>query len=146
MQYELINPSDPYTFIAENKEIAALVVFSLSTMYGAVSQDGKEEIPLFMFGGAQEWYINEFGRNPDDGLEANQKEVAFALSSFMYGHFEDRRRYEAALNAITDEVKKEQFIAEWQDSRSSITDIGTYAHQLGKSLIKKKGATDEEEN
>lgn len=31
MQYELINPSDPYTFVVDNKEVAALTVFALST-------------------------------------------------------------------------------------------------------------------
>ena len=49
MQYELINPSDPYTFLAENKEVAALTVFCISTMYGAKSQDGNEEIPVYAF-------------------------------------------------------------------------------------------------
>ena len=135
MQYELINPSDPYTFIAKNKEVAALTVFSISTMYGAESQDEKEEIPVFIMGGAREWYQEQFGRTPDEGLEAEKENVARSLSSFMYGHFEDRRRYEAALNAITDEEKKEIFIKEWQDGRSSLNDIGSYAHRLGKQLL-----------
>ena len=136
MQYELINPSDPYTFLADNKEIAACTVFCLSTMYGAKSQDGEEEVPIFLFGGAEEWYRNEFARTPDEGLEAEKENVAKALLSFMYGEFEDRRRYEAALNAITDEEKREQFINEWQDGRSSMNDIGTYAHELGTKLLK----------
>lgn len=134
MQYELINPSDPYTFVAENKEIAALTVFCISSLYGVKSQDGKEEIPIFLFGGSKEWYKKEFGHAPEERLEEEKEKVADALLSFMYGHFEDRRRYEAALNAITDENKKEQFIKDWQDGRSSLNDIGTYAHRLGKEL------------
>ena len=31
--------------------------------------------------------------------------------------------------------KKEKFIQEWQDGRSSINDIGTYAHKLGKKMM-----------
>lgn len=135
MQYELINPSDPYTFLAENKEIATLTVFCLSTLYGAKSQDGKEEIPLFLFGGSKEWYINEFGRTPDEGLKAEKEKVANALLSFMYGHFEDRRRYDAALRAITDDEKRQLFIAEWQDGRSSLNDIETAAHERGKRML-----------
>ena len=135
MQYELINPSDPYTFLADNKEIATLTVFCLSTMYGAKSQDGKEEVPIFLFGGSQEWYIQEFGRTPDEGLKAEKEKVAKALMSFMLGGFEDRRRYEAALDAITDEQKREKFIALWQDGRSSINDIGTVAHNRGKAML-----------
>lgn len=134
MQYELINPSDPYTFLAENKEVAALTVFCISTMYGAKSQDENEEIPVFILGGSKEWYENEFHRTPDEGLQAEKANVAKSLQSFMYGHFEDRRRYEAALNAITDEDKREQFMREWQDGRSSMNDIGTYAHKLGKKM------------
>ena len=48
--------------------------------------------------------------------------------------FEDRRRYEAALNAITDEEKKKVFMEEWQDGRTSMKNIGEYAHQLGEKL------------
>lgn len=135
MQYELINPSDPYTFLAENKEVAALTVFCLSTIYGAKSQGGNEEIPVFILGGSEEWYKNEFHRTPDEGLQAEKVNVAKSLQSFLYGHFEDRRRYEAALNAITEEDKKEQFMREWQDGRSSINDIGTYAHELGRKML-----------
>lgn len=31
-EYKLINPSDPYTFLAKTKESAALAVFLLGTM------------------------------------------------------------------------------------------------------------------
>lgn len=134
IEFELINPSDPYTFIAENEEVATLTVFCISTMYGAKSKDGRVEIPVFIFGGAKEWYKEKFGRTTDEGLNEEKENVKKALSSFMLGQFEDRRRYEAALKAITDEKKKEEFIAEWQDGRSSLNDIGTYAHNLAKKL------------
>ena len=68
------------------------------------------------------------------GLKAEKKNVADALLSFMYGSFEDRRRYEAALNAITDEEAKKVFMEKWQDGRSSMNNIGEYAHQLGEKL------------
>ena len=43
IEYELINPSDPYTFLAKTKESAALTVFLLGTMYGASKKDDNEE-------------------------------------------------------------------------------------------------------
>lgn len=54
-EYKLINPSDPYTFLAKTKESAALAVFLLGTMYGASPKDDNEEkrIPVFLFGGAE---------------------------------------------------------------------------------------------
>ena len=133
IEYELINPSDPYTFLAKTKESAALAVFLLGTMYGASPKDDNEEkrIPVFLFGGAEEWYRKEFGRSTEAGLKAEKQNVADALLSFMYGSFEDRRRYKAALNAITDEEKKKVFMEEWQDGRTSMKNIGEYAHQLG---------------
>ena len=102
MEYELKNPSDPYTFLAADFEVATLTVFSISTLYGAEAKEGGESVPIFLFGGAREWYIEQFGRTPDEGKEAKKEELATALSSMMYGGFEDRRRYEAALTAITD--------------------------------------------
>lgn len=134
MEYELKNPSDPYTFLAADFEVATLTVFSISTLYGAEAKEGGESVPIFLFGGAREWYIEQFGRTPDEGKEAKKEELATALSSMMYGGFEDRRRYEAALTAITDPEKREKFITECQDGHSSLNDIGTYCHELAKRL------------
>lgn len=136
MEYELINPSDPYTFIADDLEIAALVIFTFGTAYGAKPKDGGEDVPIFLFGGALEWYKGKFGRTPDEGVKAKQSALADALSSMMFGDFEDRRRYEAALAAITDPEKKEEFITSWQDGISSLNDIGSRAHALAKILKK----------
>ena len=122
MEFELINPSDPYTFIASSNEVAALTVF---------------EVPTTMSGGGAEWYQEQFGHSTDDGLTENKEEVTKALEeSMMYGGFEDRNRYQAALNAIDDDEKREKFIAEWQDGRSSLNDIGNYCHALAKKLLK----------
>ena len=46
MEYELINPSDPYTFIADDLETAALVFLVFSTGYGAKPKDEGEEVPI----------------------------------------------------------------------------------------------------
>lgn len=133
MEYELINPSDPYTFIAEDFETAALVVLALSPAYGAVSKDGSQKVPVFIFGPsnmADEWYTEQFGRTANEGLEAKKLPLAASLESMMLGGFEDRRRYSAALEAITDEEKRKRFIEQWQDGRSSLNDIGTRAHKI----------------
>lgn len=92
MQYELINPSDPYTFLADTKEVAALTVFCIDAMYGAESEDGNETVPIFPFGGSEKWYKETFHRTVEEGLQENREQVAQAMLSFMFGHFEDRRR------------------------------------------------------
>lgn len=137
MEYELINPSDPYTFIAEDFETAAIVVFVLGLAYGGKPKCGNGEIPVFLFAGADvanEWYKEQFGRTPDAGLEEKKKAVAEALLSFMLGQFEDRERYEAALAAITDVEKRKEFIAVWQDGRTSLNNIGDTARNIGQKL------------
>ena len=136
MEYELINPSDPYTFLAADHETAALVIGILGTSYAAKPKEGDEEVPLFLFCPDQfdPWYQEQFRRSPDDGLEAKKSEVSMALASMMLGGFEDRRRYQAALDAITDSAKREQFIVTWQDGYSSLNNIGDYAHKLAKKL------------
>lgn len=136
--YELINPSDPYTFLAESHEVAALTVFLLSTAYGAESEDKNCDVPVFLFGGSREWYMEKFKRTPDEGLSCLKEEVGNALLSFVFGGFLDRRRYEAALSAITDESRKEEFINAWNNDRTSMNDIGTYAHETGRRLLSDK--------
>lgn len=145
-EYEFINPSDPYTFLAKNFEIATLTVFVIGTQYGAKSKDGSEEVPVFFLGGSDEWYQEQFGRTVEEGINTYKKEIAEALASFMLGDFEDRKRYDAALNAITDPDKKKEFIEVWQDGRSSINDIGTYAHKIAEKLFgTMRDATPEEQ-
>lgn len=136
MEYELINHSDPYTFLAADQETAALVIGILGTSYAAKPKEGDREVPLFLFCPDQfdPWYQEQFGRSSDDGLEAKKPEVSRALASMMLGSFEDRRRYQAALDAITDSAKREQFIATWQNGCSSLNNIGNYAHKLAKKL------------
>lgn len=54
MEYEFINPSDRYTFIAADYETAVLAVFCLGPAYGAKPKDDGEDVPIFIFGGAVE--------------------------------------------------------------------------------------------
>ena len=138
MEYNLINPSDPYTFIAADYETAVLTVFCLSTAYGAEPKDGGEDVPILIFGGAVNWYKEKFGHTPDDGLDKKRDAVADALASMMLGDFKDRRRYELALSAIDDPEKKARFIDEWQGGRSSLNNIGGAAHALAKRLRKQE--------
>lgn len=141
MEYELYNPSDPYTFIAADKEVAALAVGHLSLAFGAGTKDEAEEnrVPIFLFGGFDEWYQEEFDRTPTEDMAARKKEVGDALASFMLGRFEDRARYNAALEAIDDPAKAEAFKEKWQDRRTSLKNIGGVAHSIGKKLLKATG-------
>ena len=134
MIYELINPSDPYTFVADDLETAALVVFSISNAYGAKTEDGEIVVPVFILGGAEEWYKEQFGRSVEEGVEDKVTRLAWALGSMVLGSFEDRRIYETTIAAIDDQNKREEFIRTWKDKRSSINDIRAYCHKLAKKI------------
>lgn len=83
MEFELINPSDPYTFIASSNEVAALTVFLIGSAYGAKSKDGSFEVPITMFGGGAEWYQEQFGHSANAGLSENKEEVTRALNKTL---------------------------------------------------------------
>jgi hypothetical protein len=137
MLYIFENPSDPYVFAAANRETAALTVLMLGVEYGATPREGDENVPIFIFGGAEEWYEKTFGRTMTEGFAALKGEVAASLESFMYGDFNDWKKYQSALNAIDDPAKRDAFRAEWQDGISSLNDIGGYAHQIGAKIREK---------
>lgn len=138
MLYELINPSDPYIFEADSLEVATLTVFLLSTGFGAKPIKGDEGVPIMMFGNAEEYYKEKFGRDVQTGLETNFSSVRKALASFMLGNFSDYKRYQVALNAITDDDKRKTFIDEWQDERSSLNNIGGKAHQISERMLRQE--------
>lgn len=137
MLYELINPSDPYTFEAKDRETAALAVFLLSTSYGAhclTEEREEDDIPVFLFGGSKEWYLDTFKRTPNEGLEDLKDDVRESFKSFVYGHESDRQTYQLAIDSITDEEKKVEFIKHWHDKHSSMNDIGDIALKIAMKL------------
>lgn len=100
-------------------------------------------MPIFIFGGFDEWYQEEFGRTPTEGMAARKKDVGDALASFMLGRFGDRERYNAALEAIDDPAKADAFKEKWQDRRTSLNNIGGVAHSIGNKLLKAIRRTEE---
>ncbi len=137
MLYELINPSDPYTFEAKDRETAALAVFLLSTSYGAhcLTEDREDDdVPIFLFGGSREWYCDTFKRTPDEGLEDLKDVVRECFRSFVYGNASDRQTYQLAIDSIADAEKRTVFIKHWQDKHSSMNDIGDIAFKIAMKL------------
>lgn len=134
MIYKLVNPSDSYTFKVDTYEIAALTVLCMGTQYGATPKTGDETVPVFLFTDAEEWYKENFNCSIEDGLKANRESVADALSSMLYGGFEERETYEMALESITDTEKEKVFKEKWHDRHSSLNDIGSYAYKMAEIL------------
>jgi hypothetical protein len=90
LRFELINPSDPYTFTAPDLETAALAVVLLGRgQYGGKSLDGGEDVPIFLFGGHDEWFAEKFGRTPKESLDHIEHEaIAACLDTLTLGRAE----------------------------------------------------------
>ena len=109
----------------------------MGTQYGATPKNGDENVPVFLFIDAEEWYKDNFGKSIEEGLKTNREKVADALFSMLYGGFEERETYETALESITDKEKEADFKKKWHDRHSSMNDIGSYAHKMAEILKSK---------
>lgn len=131
--YELINPSDPYTFEAPSIEVAGVVAAMLSTGFGAqrVGDEHLNESTPIMFGWDK--WMTEHGID-DDWIELHRDEIADAFDSFLIGKFEDRQDVLDMLAELPEE-KQEAWRARRQDRhRSSLNRIGEAAYEYAKRL------------
>ena len=112
MKYEISNPSDPVFMEAPDLEIAAIAVILLGGgKYGAEPVDGASPcVPIFMFGGADEWFTETFGSTIVDTLSrvkaARMDALADALQSTAYPSGHER----TSMNRIVDRAHS---LAKW---------------------------------
>jgi hypothetical protein len=143
MLYDIINMSDSYTIEAQSLDVALVACLFLgSGQYSFMPLHGDgEEVPLFLFGGAEEWCQRHFG----EGLEAvvdrvttdpvKRVELAACFESCIIGHEEDRNTYMAGLDLIDDPEKRKKWRALWHEDRlSSMNDIGARAYEMADKL------------
>lgn len=141
--WELINPSDKITFKADSHELACLAVGLLGGKYGATELDKEGEgeprtVPLWLFGGADEYFQKHFGRDVAGSFTAcDKRALAEVYDSFLIGSMSERWAFEKAMSVILDEDKA-AFKEQWQDrERSSMNDICAYAYNLARGLRNK---------
>lgn len=132
--YELINPSDPYTFEAESIEVAGAAVVYLSTSFGArevgCEDDEGESTPTLF--GWEEW-LKDRGID-SDWIAAHRTEIADALDSFLIGDPATRQDVEDMLAELPPD-KREAWKAKRQDRhRTSMSKIGEAATDLAQRL------------
>lgn len=148
MIFEFVNPSDPYTFISPDLEVAAFVTVLLGNGKGAANQlDGNLHVPMFLFGGLDKFILDNFSKPLDEWIEHMKREryidIADSLDSVVIGDISDRNIFDAALSAIDDPYKKEAFRVKWHDEKlSSINDFGTFAWETAKAIRQQKEEVD----
>lgn len=131
--YELINPSDPYTFKAPNIEIAGLCAVLLSTSFGATQVDppnpDNERTPVLF--GWNEW-LKDRGIN-EQFIENHLFEISEAFDSFLIGDINKRRDVEEMLALIPAEKQEEWKANRQERHRTSMNRIGEAAMRNAKA-------------
>lgn len=128
--FELVNPSDPYTFYAPSVQIAGIVAYSLAPGFGAKAVGQDLSTPVFL--GWDEW-MQSHGID-DDFAEQHRSEIADAFDSFVIGTAARRADVESMLARLP-ESERQAWRDERQDRhRSSESKIGEVAYEYAKRL------------
>lgn len=89
--------------------------------------DNRFSMPLFLFGGSDEWFEQQFGRNLMTSLDANLPDVIGALESLLIG---DRELYNIAVAEMQPDAVA-RFRAKWHEKHiTSMNDIYSRAQAL----------------
>jgi len=129
--FEVINPSDPITFEADDPDIAALAGLLLgSGRYGVVDEDGNEALPLYLFGMSDEEAERVVKPRAEKGKTPEGKAaLVAALDSFAVCSMSSRKAMRAALGSDREALRR------WnEEKRSSMNNICGRAAKLADSM------------
>lgn len=105
VEYEIVNPSDKAFVSGNDWEAVCLSVLVVGA--GKYGITGAKDMPVFYFGGHDEWFQEQFGRTFAESIEhVGRKKIAEALASFRLA-----------------------------SERSSMNDFVGYAHKKAKELL-----------
>jgi hypothetical protein len=130
MIYEIVNPSDPITIEADDLVIAQVATIILGRgRYGLTDESGNEVLPLFLFGGFDQWAKkNQF--DVDKIMKERWAEIADCLETTVVVGISERRAILAAVGSHGKEA-----IERFNDERrSSMNDISGYAHKIAERI------------
>ena len=139
--YEIVNPSDEYTIVCDSHITASCCCFLLGEgtySFEAIDHE-KGEVPIFLFGGAYDWFKKEFGVPFDEYLRDKDArlKIAESLNSVLIGSKKDRDLFESAIEKMPLQKDKDDFYTDYHDrKRSSVNDIGGFAKKYAESILK----------
>lgn len=140
MIYRIVNMSDAYTIEADKTDVAFVACLVLGHGTYAFEPVGEgEKIPLFMFGGLDEFSQKHFGKSVEAMVNEisiqRREELAACFDSCLIGTPDDRQAYRDGLALIDDPAKKKEWRDRWHDQRrSSLNDIGGRAYEMAANL------------
>jgi|GEM_PF-1359505 len=138
MIFELINPSDAYTFHAEDVKVAqAVSLLAGGGSFGLTDENGESHSLLVaLMGGAEADALlkSTFGYYYDF-CTAHREEIADALDSVMPLDIPARRTFDAAIGMIQGPEERRQFREDTEDrERTSLNNIGAYCWAMAKHM------------
>lgn len=142
MLFNISNPSDPYTMRAVDLEIAAVAVSLLGHgkyMLEEIGGDRSGVVPFFLFGGHDDWFTKQFGRNFADSLnhvlENRDDDLVKALASVFIGTPADKLAFDEKAAQCPDSEAFALLQLETHDAkRTSENDIGRQAWNLARQV------------
>ncbi len=143
MLYQIINPSDSYTIDCPDLEIATVACCMLGGgQYGFEPlDDGAVAVPMFLFGGVQDFCEKHFKQAFDDVRARvtthRVAALADALDSVLIGKDAYKRAQKLAEWAALPPEQMRALRAVYHDKRrTSMNDIGGRAYEMAERLRK----------
>lgn len=135
--YEIISPSDPYTFRADSVAIARFVVIALGTgQYDGEAEDGTSLDAMLLTFTKEEAKakLHEFFGDPKQFVREHRAEIIEALESVMSFNRGERGAYDEAIKLIPADKIAGYRKKVHDKNRSSLNDIGDRAWKYAKKL------------
>lgn len=136
--YEIINPSDKYTLLADEHTVACAAVLIVGDGWYGLRVYQKDDSLIMPIMPAPEWITENVasGTTLKQFIEDKWESVADCLDSFVIG---DRNEYEASRRVAHPHLNPD-FDAKWHEKRrSSMNDIGKQAKAIAKKIRKLYG-------
>lgn len=141
MLYKIINMSDPYTIEANSLDVAVIACVLLGAGQYAFEplEDGGTKIPMFAFGGVDEWCKEQFGKSlqelNDAVMQDKIAELGDCFDSCLIGNRSERELFFDAIKPLTDPKERHDYWYKYHDKRrSSMNDIGGRAKAFAKRM------------
>lgn len=85
--YEIINPHDPYTIESDDEALLAAAILVLGEGHYAARgvEDPGETVPMFIAGGALEWFELKFNVTLPSFLDERMQDIAAVLGTVVAG-------------------------------------------------------------
>lgn len=135
MIFEVTNPSDPVTIMADDEAVAIVAaLFMGNGAYGLVDKQGRTVLPIFAFASPEtpKAWLKDRNLHLDMIIETRQQDLIECLRTALVGGFSDREAFEAIL---IDGIDHQAAINAWNDSkRTSTNDICGMAREIAKAL------------